>query len=181
MTKKILIFIYIFLTFLAIDYILVNQYNTYAKAEINFESHTIINKFSVLIPATWHAKTQSSTDDFFVLTNYEMDDNDSISPNSIKTEVIFIGEPLDVILGNHVRAIKYSKENIIKQENIIIDGQSAIRVWYQGNGMGFPNTISSYIPYDRQQTVIIRSYYNPKNPLAVDTIERVHWSFKNLK
>ncbi|MDJ0635554.1 MAG: PsbP-related protein [Xenococcaceae cyanobacterium MO_188.B29] len=181
MTKKIFIFIYIFLTFLAIDYIFANQYNTDARAEINFESHTIINKFSILIPAKWNAKTQSSTDDFFILTNYEIDDNDYISTNSIKTEVIFLGEPVDVILDNHIRAIKNSKENIIKRGNIIIDGQSAIRVWYQGNGMDFPNSISSYIPYDNEQTVIIHSYYNPENPLAVDTIERVHWSFKNLK
>ena len=180
MRKKILMFIYIILTFWASDRIFAKRYNTHAKTEINFESHTIINKFSILIPTDWNAKTQSHTDDFFILTNFEIEDEEPISTNSIKTEVIFIAEPLDIILENHLRAIKHSNENIIRQGDIIIDGKAAKRIWYQGNGNTFPNTISSYIPYNNNETVVIHSYYHPDNPLAVDTIERVHWSFKNF-
>ena len=181
MRQKILIAICIILTFLAIEHIFAKRHNIYAKAEVNFESHTIINKFSVLIPTDWNAKTQSDTDDFFILTNYEMQDENIISTNSIKTEVIFIAEPLDIILENHLRAIKHSKEDIIRQGEILIDGKAAKRIWYQGDGITFPNTISSYIPYDNNETVVIHSYYHPENPLAVDTIERVHWSFKNFE
>ena len=173
--------IYIILTFLSIEHSFAKRENIYAKAEINFESHTIINKFSVLIPNGWKTKTQSDTDDFFVLTNFEMEDRNAISTQSIKTEVIFVAEPIDIILENHLRAIKHSKENIIKQGNILIDGKSAKRIWYQGNGMVFPNTISSYISYGDNTTVIIHSYYHPENTLAVETIERIHWSFKKFE
>ena len=180
MRKKILMFIYIILIFVAIEHIFYKRYNAYANVETNFESHTITNKFSILIPTDWNAKTQSHTDDFFILTNFEIENEDTLSTHSIKTEVIYIAEPLNVILENHLRAIKHSQENIVRQGNITIDGQAAQRIWYQGNGMTLPNTISSYIPYDNGQTVIIHSYYHPENSLAVDTIERVHWSFKNF-
>ena len=181
MRKKLLMLIYIILTFLSIEHNFAKRDNTQAKAEINFESHTIINKFSVLIPNGWKAKTQSDTNDFFVLTNFKTEDNNAISTQSIKTEVIFISEPIDIILENHLRAIKHSQEDIIKQGNIIIDGKSAKRIWSQGTGITFPNTISSYISYGDNNTVVIHSYYYPENSLAVETIERIHWSFKNFE
>lgn len=181
MYKKILMAIFLSLTFLTLSPIFTKNDNIYAKAELEFESHTIINKFSVLIPPNWNAKTQSNTDDFFILTNYELENEKTISTHSIKTEVIFIAEPLDVILENHFRAIKRSPEAIVRRGDTVIDGQSAKRVWYQGDGMNFPNTISSYISYDDYQTVVIHSYYHPENPIAVDTIEKIHWSFENLE
>ena len=181
MQKKFLIVVCVCLSFWAIEHLFDNKFNTYATAEINLESHTVNNKFSVLIPPNWNIETQSSTDDFFILTNYETDDRQSISTQSIKTEVIFIEEPLDIILENHFRAIKKSTENIIKQGELTIDGQLAKRIWYQGDGLTLPNTISSYISYSHDQTVVIHSYYDPENPLAVDTIERIHWSFKNIE
>lgn len=169
------------LTVLSIEQIFINKHNVDVKAGDKFESHTIINKFTVLIPGDWYAKTQSNTDDFFIFTNYEMEDKSTISTISIKTEVVFIAEPLDIILENRLRSIKYSKEDIIKQGDIIIDGQPAKRIWCQGEGIDFTHTISSYISYNQDQTVVIHSYYYPQNPEAVDTIERVHWSFKNLQ
>ncbi len=138
MRQRILMLVYIILTFLAIEHNFAKRDNIYAKEEANFESHTIINKFSILIPTDWNAKTQSDTDDFFILTNYEMEDKKSISTNSIKTEVIFIAEPIDIILENHFRAIEHSQEDVIKRGKIVIDGKSARRIWYQGKVMPFP-------------------------------------------
>ena len=181
MIKRKLIFIYLILSFLSIDYLFIGNRNVHALAQGLFESHTIINKFTVLIPAHWNAKTQSHTDDFFVFTNYEMEDKNTISTESIKTEVVFLTEPLDVIINNRLRAIKYSQESIIKKGDMIIDGKPAKRIWCQGEGIDFTHSISSYIAYDRDRTVIIHSYYHPQNPLAVDTIETVHWSFKHLQ
>lgn len=181
MTKKILIYIYIILSFLFIEYLFINKRNVYAKAGGDFESHTIINKFAVLIPADWYASTQYHTDDFFIFTNYAMEDKNDISTHSIKTEVVFITEPLDIVLENRLRAIKHSQENIVKQGDVIIDGKPAKRIWCQGEGINFTHSISSYISYHQDKTVVIHSYYYPQNPVAIDTIERVHWSFKNLK
>ena len=181
MRQRILMLVYIILTFLALEHSFTKRHNMYVKAEVDFESHTIINKFSISIPTDWNAKTQSDTDDFFILTNYEIENEKAISTNSIKTEVIFITEPIDIILDNHLRAIEHSQENIIRRGKIVIDGKSARRIWYQGNGITFPNTISSYIPYDSNKTVVIHSYYHPENTLAIDTIERIHWSFKNFE
>ncbi len=180
MIKRILICIYLILPFLSIEPLFINKQNVHALAEANFENHTIINKFTVLIPADWQARTQSHTDDFFIFTNYQMEDKKTISTESIKTEVVFLAEPLDVILGNRLRAIKYSQEHIVKQGDTIIDGKPAKRIWCEGDGINFTHSISSYIAY-HDKTVIIHSYYHPQNPVAVDTIERVHWSFKHLK
>ena len=109
-----------------------------------------------------------------------MENKNTISTGSIKTEVVFLTEPLDVILSNRLRAIKYSQEHIVKQGDTIIDGKPAKRIWCEGDGINFTHSISSYIAY-QDKTVIIHSYYHPHNPVAVDTIERVHWSFKHLK
>lgn len=180
MPQNIFIFIYITLTFLTIDHLFINKHNISALAETKFASHTIINKFAVLIPGDWNAKTQSNTDDFFIFTNYKMEDENGISIRSIKTEVLFIAEPLDIILENQLRAIENSPESIVKQGDISIDGKRAKRIWCRGKGIDFTHTISSFIAYNQNETVVIHSYYHPQNLNAVDTIERVHWSFKNL-
>ena len=181
MPKKSLTVICICFTFLAISYLFENKFCTYAQTEVSFERHIILDIFSVMIPPNWTITVKSRNNDFFVLSNYEMENKESIDIQSIKTEFVFVCEPLNIILENQLRAIKQSEEDIIKQGDLIIDGHSAKRVWYQGNGLTFPNTISSYIPYGNAKTVVIHSYYNPANTLAVDTIEKIHWSFQNLE
>ena len=98
----------------------------------------------------------------------------------IKTEVIFIDTPLEEQLQSDIEVSTESGEQLTRFGRLDIDDKPAIRIWSEGGMWDFPNQISSYIHYSSDKTIVIHSYYDSRNSTAVDTIQRIHWSFRML-
>ena len=158
------------------------QNNSHAQTNSSLIDYTVSNKFSLLIPPEWVPEGKLNSDStYFSFTNYRHDLRGAVPSDAIKTEVSFIEKKLDVVLQTRFQQANQYRESITKRGDLTIDGQPAVRVWYQGGGWNYANEISSYIPYAANQTVVISSYYNDDNSDAVDTIQRIHWSFRHLK
>ncbi len=157
--------------------------NSQAQTNSSLIDYTVPNKFSLLIPPEWVPEGKLNSDStYFSFTNYKHDlRGETVPSDAIKTEVSFIEKKLDVVLQTRFQQANQYHESITKRGDLTIDGQPAVRVWYEGGGWNYPNEISSYIPYAANQTVVISSYYNGDNSDAVDTIQRIHWSFRHLK
>jgi PsbP-like protein len=68
-------------------------------------------------------------------------------------------------------------QKTIRVQNLTIDGQEALRIWYENDG-DFQNTIVTYIRLNNFETASIASYYSVENQAAEAAIEAVHDSFK---
>jgi hypothetical protein len=188
MSKKLLNILLIFLISLVISVlILPSLFNapllSQASSESQLISYTIPKKFSLLLPTDLVPQNKIANDvNYFSFTNYqqELPPGELAPREAIETEITFNQKNIDVILQTRYQQATQYQEVVTKEGELKIDGQKAIRVWYEGGDWNFPNEISSYIPYNDQQTVVISSYYSPDNPNAVDIIERIHWSFRRL-
>jgi hypothetical protein len=71
---------------------------------------------------------------------------------------------------------------VIKTETVIIDGQEAIRAWKANTlGSGSGRSISTYVRYNDQETIVINSDYSIENEADEAAIERVHNSLDILQ
>jgi hypothetical protein len=166
-----------------IPYLFNAPVSSQTPVESTLKSYIIPKRFSILLPRDLIPENKIANDiDYFSFTNYkyELAAGEAVPTEAIETEITFSQKNLEIILQTRLRQANQYNETVTNQGNLTIDGQEARRVWYAGGEWNFPNEISSYIPYEDNQTVVISSYYSADNPTAVDTIQRIHWSFRRL-
>ena len=151
-----------------------------AQSQNDFKTHTVDNKFSIQTPQNYTVEKTPSNIPIWTLWSSKNRNNIN---NVIKTEVSFFPQRFnDVVPPTNQRTIEGpTTVSITKRGNLTIDNKPAVRLWVAGEGteFHFGNEIHSYIRDSNNTTVVIVSYYG-NNPNAVDTIQRIHWSFRSL-
>ncbi|MDJ0581841.1 PsbP-related protein [Crocosphaera sp.] len=151
-----------------------------AQSQNNFKTHSVDNKFSIQTPQNY---TVEKTPSNIPIWTFWSSKNRNNNNNLIKTEVSFFPQRFnDVVPPSNQRTIEGPiTATITKRGNLTIDNKPAVRLWVAGEDteFHFGNEIRSYIRYSNNTTVVIVSYYG-NNPNAVDTIQRIHWSFRSL-
>jgi hypothetical protein len=66
---------------------------------------------------------------------------------------------------------------IIKRANVRIDGKNAVRLWFTDSDVEILMTL---LPYKRNQTAYMITFYTKNNSHLLPLIERMHSSFKSL-
>lgn len=157
------------------------QTNTNQTAKA-WKTYTEPNKFSIAYPANWF--DSSPQPDYLVLSTEKLSASSQGgvgSVDSIKTDIISIPEAYESAVKKGLIEANGQGAKLIKKGDITIGGNKALRLWLNVSGADFPNAIVSYINYSSDRTAVIISGYNAQNPKAVDTIQRIHWSFRKLE
>jgi hypothetical protein len=157
------------------------QTNTNATAKA-WKTYTQPNKFSIAYPAKWF--DTSPQPDYLVISTEKLSASAQAeigAVDSIKTDVIFVPEAYETAVEKGLAEAKGEGSLLTRKGEVTIGGNEALRLWVNFAGADFPNAIVSYIHYSDDKTAVIISGYNAENPQAVDTIQRVHWSFRKLE
>jgi hypothetical protein len=148
-----------------------------AQTQTKLTTYTQPGKFSVQYPEGW--KIELLPDDYVILVNYRPTTGGGAAPTeAIKTDIVLLTETYEQAVKNIFESIEMLDETLLKQEELIIGGQEALRVWTTGSPFDFPDIMITVIRYSDDQTISMASYYTAKNQEAVGQIISVHNSLR---
>ncbi|MBE9151305.1 MULTISPECIES: PsbP-related protein [unclassified Coleofasciculus] len=152
-----------------------------AQPGANFVTYTEPNFFSVAHPSGW--AVERVNENYITLWSRRPSEpgGGQAPPNLIKTDITIVNGSLETAVEGAIATSKEGDSTLTRRGNLKIGGRDAVRIWLTGSSFDFPDTILSFVRYTDNQTISITSYYTASNPTAVDTIQRIHWSFRLLK
>ena len=145
----------------------------------SFETYTLIDSFSIEIPAGWLVQEDASGQ-AVTITSYSADGPPPLMTD-IKTEVTLVNEPPTTYVERELDSlISQANEQIytIDQYGLAaVGGNEALRLWIIDLPGEFSEQMITFVGYDTGQTARIVSYFNDDSVATKDTILQMHGSF----
>lgn len=139
-------------------------------------------KFSIQYPAGWFIDEQWLVGgNYLNITNYPTPTGYQLAKvGDVKTEIYFqVGSFEQAWQG---RPSWRGRVKVFRKGKLLIDGKEAIRIWEGGDGSeGYFESILTYVKLNSNKYFQIVSYSNKLTPTEIDTIQRMHWSFRILE
>lgn len=143
-----------------------------------FKTYRSPKTFSIQYPSGWNVNRTHKK--FVTITNYQP--RVGGGTNFIKTEISFTQSSMETSFKRGISNNTEHNAMITKREKLTVGGRQALRLWItDDSGFDLPNSVTTYIRYNNNETAVVSSYYTRSNSSAVDTIQRIHRSFKVIK
>lgn len=145
----------------------------------NFQTHTLVDTFSIRIPQNWIFADDYS-DRSATITNYNLDRLASSAPhpNDVKTEVTWITEFPDTFVERELEALIAQNYPIRRYTTVEVDGQTALRLWVSDLPTGYSEQLITFIGYEDVGTAKIVTSHNAYSLERDVLIEQIHDSFE---
>jgi hypothetical protein len=98
----------------------------------------------------------------------------------IKTDVSLQPGSFETVSQQVLSGPSADQTRVVKRGKALVGGREALRLWLSVRGFDFPNVIVTLIRYSDKETAAIASYYDYRNPSAVNLIETMHGSFRAI-
>ncbi|MBD2443107.1 hypothetical protein H6G25_07820 [Dolichospermum sp. FACHB-1091] len=146
-----------------------------ASANTKFKTFVEKRTYSIAYPQNWFVRRIWRN--LAHITNRRIPETggDGIPDYLIKTDVQIIEENFQAFSRELSSFIEGSR--IIKRENVRIDGKNAVRLWLTDSEN---ETLLTFLPYKRNKTAYMITFYIKNNSHLLPLIERMHSSFKSL-
>ena len=148
-----------------------------ASANTKFKTFVEKRTYSIAYPQNWFVRR--AWRNLAHITNLRMPETgDGTFPSHlIKTDVQIIEENFQSILTRESSSPSADGSILIKRENLKIDNQNAVRLWFTDSE---GEILMTLLPYKRNKTAYMITFYRKNNSHLLPLIERMHSSFKSL-
>ena len=148
-----------------------------ASANTKFKTFVEKRTYSIAYPQNWFVRRIWKY--LTHITNGRMPETgDGTFPSHfIKTDVQIIEENFQSILTKESSSPSADGSILIKRENLKIDNQNAVRLWFTNSE---EKTLMTLLPYKRNKTAYMITFYTKNNSHLLPLIERMHSSFQSL-
>lgn len=155
------------------------------KGNARLQTYVKPDRYSIRYPADWTVDEGTMrANETVILSNYRVPQKGSIPTNQrrliIKTDISLLPGSLETVYQQILTSPTADQSQVIKNSKARVGGRDAIRMWISVRGFDFPNAITTLIRYSNQETAAIVSYYDYRNPNAVNQIQTVHGSFRAI-
>ncbi|GCL36827.1 hypothetical protein SR1949_19330 [Sphaerospermopsis reniformis] len=149
-----------------------------ASANTKFKTFVEKRTYSIAYPQNWFVRREWKY--LAHITNRRMPETGGdfgIPDYLIKTDVQIIEENFQSVLSREPSSFIEEGYRIIKRANVRIDGKNAVRLWLTDSE---GETLMTLLPYKRNKTACMITFYTKNNSHLLPLIERMHSSFKSL-
>jgi len=147
--------------------------NTSKKAK--YQTFVSPKNYSISYPQGWFVRKVS--EDLTYITNRQLGGAGEFPDGFIKTDVEIINEKYQNVLTQALSSPKEDHSRILKKQNVKVDGKNAIRIWATTRD---GEMLLTLLPYKKNQTVSIATFYTKVDSNNTQVMERLHSSFKSL-
>jgi hypothetical protein len=139
-----------------------------------FETFTLPNHYSVLMPRGWFAAGDETTG-HTVITSYAPATD--IADTDIKTEMTLVDETPETYVDRELDNLIQSGYTIDRFGIASIQGNDAFRIWIVETLGDFKYQVITFVGYDQGVTAKLVSYYSDNSRDTVETVLALHRSF----
>lgn len=155
------------------------------KSNARLQTYVKPDRYSIRYPADWTVdEGVKRANETVILSNYRAPQKGSISANQrrliIKTDISLLPGSLETVHQQLMNSPTADRSQVIKEGKALVGGRDAIRMWIAVRGFDFPNAITTLVRYSNKETAAIVSYYDYRNPTAVNQIQTIHGSFRAI-
>jgi hypothetical protein len=138
------------------------------------------DRYSIRYPSGWSVDDGETV----IMTNYQTPQRGRLPANQrkliIKTDVSLQPGSFETVSQQVLSGPSADQTRVVRRGKALVGGREALRLWLSVRGFDFPNVIVTLIRYSDKETAAIASYYDYRNPSAVNLIETMHGSFRAI-
>lgn len=150
------------------------------KGNSRLQTYVKPDRYSIRYPVGWTVDEGETV----IMSNYRVPQKGSIPASqrrlTIKTDISLQPGSLETVYQQLMTSPTADRSQVIKEGKALVGGRDAIRMWISVRGFDYPNAITTLIRYSDKETAAIVSYYDYRNPNAVNQIQTVHGSFRAI-
>lgn len=159
--------------------------NSVKGKDARLQTYVKPDRYSIRYPIDWSVDEGTMrANETVILSNYRVPQKGSLPASQrrliIKTDISLIPGSLETVYQQSITGPSADQTQVIKKSKAFVGGRDAIRMWISVRGFDFPNAITTLIRYSDKETAAIVSYYDYRNPTAVNQIQTVHGSFRAI-